>query len=196
MAGISSAYSGDSVNIDRSGRRIQLDGFLMDWNEKNKHPWGGSAVWTWDAVKTTEGIAGYFHAKSAPCSSWTFYIDPRHASSRPIALRSGAGSSMYRTAGSLHDGSFAVTFEWIIPWDSLSIDGAGTFAVNCAGVSGRGDTLRPLLMTGSVSRKPDWLPSRFTERVVLIGVLLVLFLVLQRKVRKKSHRRESPRRST
>ena len=68
--------AGGTFDISRSGRKIQLDGFLMDWMEKNRQAWSGSALWSWDAVNTADGVAGYFHMDGAPaCSSWNFKVD-------------------------------------------------------------------------------------------------------------------------
>jgi hypothetical protein len=47
-----------SINLVRRGRKIQVDGFLLEWRGDNANIWPGSN-WRWDAVSTAEGIAGY-----------------------------------------------------------------------------------------------------------------------------------------
>lgn len=46
-----------SVNI-RQGRKIQVDGFLLEWKEADARSWPNTA-WLWDAVSTADGVAGY-----------------------------------------------------------------------------------------------------------------------------------------
>ncbi|MDR2591786.1 MAG: hypothetical protein LBC59_03160 [Chitinispirillales bacterium] len=48
----------ESVNMVRRGRKIQVDGFLLEWRGAAANVWPGSK-WLWDAVSTPEGIAGY-----------------------------------------------------------------------------------------------------------------------------------------
>jgi len=45
-------------NIVRSGRKIQVDGFLLEWSDKDANVWPGSNL-RWDAVSTVDGVAGY-----------------------------------------------------------------------------------------------------------------------------------------
>jgi len=47
-----------SINTVRRGRKIQVDGFLLEWRVADANVWPGSE-WRWDAVSTAEGIAGY-----------------------------------------------------------------------------------------------------------------------------------------
>jgi hypothetical protein len=189
----------DTVTITESGRRIQLDGFLLDWVKKGRHVWSGSGGWVWDALSTPEGLAGYFHCGMAPCSTWTFYLDLNSQKGRPwiIAMADSAqgADGRYRTTRTSRDGGCVTTFEWLIPWDSLTIDSTGAWEVHFAGESGCTDTLDPFLIRGTMRPTASALPSRFVERVVLIVVLLAAFIALQLAMRKKSRRRGSLRRS-
>ncbi len=45
-------------NMVRSGRKIQVDGFLLEWRDEDANVWPGSN-WRWDAVSTVDGVAGY-----------------------------------------------------------------------------------------------------------------------------------------
>jgi hypothetical protein len=48
----------NNINMVRKGRRIQVDGFLLEWRGADAHVWPGSN-WRWDAVSTADGVAGY-----------------------------------------------------------------------------------------------------------------------------------------
>jgi hypothetical protein len=200
LVGTTSVSASGMVDINRSGRRIQVDGFLIDWNEQNRRAWSGSNAWYWDAINTPEGVAGYFHGTGVQCSSWTFFADARHFASRPRKMTvcgADTAKSDFFSGLATPDGSrFAVTVEWVVPWDSVAVDSSGTYALHLVGNSACGDTLQPLLVTGSVSslKKQNRLPPRFAERILLIIVFLVIFIVLQAKVRKKGLRTGSIRR--
>ncbi|MBN1129737.1 MAG: hypothetical protein JXA71_12155, partial [Chitinispirillaceae bacterium] len=155
--------------------------------------------WVWDAVNTPEGVAGYFHCGMVACSSWTFFADHHGLKTGPWEMRladaSQSGDSRYRAVRKVRDHLFSVTFEWMVPWDSLEFDSGGAYTIHIAGESGCGDTLLPFTVRGMRNNEVNALPDRFVERAALIAVLLVLFIVLQVTMRKKKRRRGSLRRS-
>jgi hypothetical protein len=193
------AFSLDTVSISTSGRRIQLDGFLLDWVEKGRHVWKNSHGWVWDAVNTPEGLAGYFHCGMVACSSWTFFADLHRLKTRPWNMTLGdssqSGDAGFKATRTARDAMFSITFEWVIPWDSLALDSSGVYAVHIAAESGCGDTLDPFLIVGRKGTAVSALPPRFTERVVLIVALLAVFIAFQLAMRKKTRRRGLLRRS-
>lgn len=189
-----------SADIIREGRKIQLDGFLMDWMEKNRQPWSGSTQWSWDAVNTEEGVAGYFHAAgAAPCSSWVFTVDDGSHGPREMVVSNvnGVDGSWYRVNLNRQGGGnqVMVTVEWLLPWDSIAIGPDGSCAIQISGKSACGDSLEPVLLTGRKKAASGNLPGRFIERLGLIVVLLAVFIVLQLKIRKKRLRKGSPHQS-
>ena len=193
------AFPLDTVSVLKSGRRIQLDGFLLDWVEKGRHVWHNSNGWVWDAVNTPEGLAGYFHCGMVACSSWTFYADLHRLKTVPWTMSLGdasqSGGAGFKAVRTARDTMFSMTFEWIIPWDSLACDSSGAYAVHIAAESGCADTLDPFLIVGSRGRAASALPPRFAGRIVLIVVLLAVFIALQLAMRKKYRRKGSLRRS-
>jgi hypothetical protein len=187
------AQAQDSIAIGRSGRNIQLDGFLMDWVAKNKHGWNGSSTWTWDAVATPEGVAGYFHAGAPACSTWTFFLGGLGIKMGQMQLSTaqGAERSFYRVNHSIRDSAqgLAITVEWLVPWDSLSIDNAGRFAIELSGNSACKESLKPLLLAGSVAKVKPRLPQRLIFQIGIIGMLLVWYVMLQLRIRKRTRRK-------
>jgi len=71
------------INV-RQGRRIQVDGFLLEWSGADTRVWPGS-LWRWDAVSTVDGVAGYV---SLPVKN--------HKTARPLDGRvdMGAGANV------------------------------------------------------------------------------------------------------
>jgi hypothetical protein len=187
------------VDISRSGRRIQLDGFLIDWNEKDRRPWSGSDAWYWDALNTPEGVAGYFHSSAVRCSSWTFYADARHGASRPWEMpvpdtdTGKNGNGFFSTNRITRDSLFVLTVEFVIPWDSVVVDSGGTYAIHLMGNSSCGDSMQPLLVTGSIYslKNNGGLSPRFAELIIFLAVLAVSSIMIRIKIRKKIRRRES-----
>jgi hypothetical protein len=153
FAAFSLSAADETVVVNRTGKRIQLDGFLIDWKVKERRAWSGTDRWSWDALNTTEGVAGYFRCISVRCSTWTFSIDSRHDASRPrvIPVTSRGGETNLELAcanRASHDPAAPLVIEWIVPWDSIAVDTAGTYAILVSGSSSCGDTLPPLLLTG------------------------------------------------
>ena len=194
------------VDISRSGKMIQLDGFLIDWKEKERHAWSGSDPWCWDAVNTPEGVAGYFYNAACRCSAWTFTVDARHGAVQPqfIKVADSGGGTQHGFASTrgraVRDSSSALVIEWIIPWDSVAIDSAGTYAVHAAGISACGDTLRPLFFTGcNAMFKNHGRESHDVPLLSICAALLAalfatgLFKIRQGYRRKQTLRRGSPR---
>jgi hypothetical protein len=161
--------------------------------------WKNSNGWVWDAVNTPEGLAGYFHCGMIACSTWTFFTDLHHLAAQPWKMALGdssqSGDAGFKAARTARDTMFSVTFEWVIPWDSLTLDSNGAYRVHVAAESGCADTLDPFLIVGSRETIKSALPPRFTSRIVLIVALLAVFIALQLAMRKKSRRRGSLRRS-
>jgi|WetSurMetagenome_2_1015567.scaffolds.fasta_scaffold332217_2 hypothetical protein len=194
------------IDISRSGRMIQLDGFLIDWKEKERHSWSGSDKWYWDAVNTPEGVAGYFYNAADRCSTWTFSIDARHDALRSQFIEvsgsgGGAKQGFYRSSRETHGSDVTRIVEWIIPWDSVAIDSSGTYAFHVAGMSACGDTLRRLFFTGSTAMYGNH--GRVSPGVLLWSILAAVsmaiavtgfFKIRQGYRRTQALRRESPRR--
>jgi uncharacterized membrane protein YjfL (UPF0719 family) len=193
------AFSLDTLVVSKSGRRIQLDGFLLDWTGNGRYVWRNSNGWVWDAVNTPEGLAGYFHCGMIACSSWTMYADLHRLKTSPWRMTLGdsaqSGDAGFKAIRMARDTMFSITFEWVIPWDSVTLDSNGVYAVPVAAESGCGDTLDPFLIVGSRDGTASALPPWFAGRVALIVVLLVAFIALQLTMRKKTRRRGSLRRS-
>lgn len=183
------SYASSADSISRPGLKIQLDGFLIEWSEKNRHVWHtwhatGQNEWYWDAVNTVEGIAGYFYCPTARCSTWTIRADAGHLASGTVKSK----SSLICVNNVRKDSLYAIAMEWILPWDSVEVDRAGKYLVRVTGASACGDTLQPMGLTGSAIPLTNK-GSGFAGRIILITALVIAFIVMQ-SFRKKTRRRE------
>jgi len=185
-------------DIDRYGRRIQVDGFLMEWSEKTAKTWENRIKWYWDAVNTPEGLAGYLRTSEADfCPSWDFSIDP-HGSSSPQYLKWPADTSMkaiYRADTTSGKGSKELIIEWVVPWDSLQVDSSGTYVIELNGNSGCGDSLSPMLLTGTKEKPPSVFTRKVVTQIVLIVLLLVIYLAVRVRASNQTRRKGSLHRS-
>jgi hypothetical protein len=183
--------------IGKSGRMVQLDGFLMEWRKDSAKVLGADSLWQWDALNTREGLAGYFKTTSrhVQCPDWTFRFLPHRLSPyKNMDLRMGpkADQTFYRTAqaGATQDSSLVV--EWVIPWDSITVDSSGAYQIGLMAFNGCGDTLQPVIFTGSkfTSQKAQW--GKVYMKGLSLAVLIVFLFYYQKWTKRKFKKRRKP----
>jgi hypothetical protein len=190
----------ETVTITRAGKAIQLDGFLIDWKGKERRAWRGPGNWSWDAINTTDGVAGYFRSPAVRCSTWTFSIDSRQGAYRPMMVTvadtgSETKQSFVCASCTAHDSASAIVIEWVIPWDSVAIDSTGRYAIHVYGSSTCGDTLRSLDFTGSIAmlkancREAPGAVFWVILAVVFAAIAAALILRIRRRYRQTRTRR-------
>ncbi len=183
----------------RSGRAIQLDGFLIDWQETMRKPWAGSSLWFRDAAATPEGLAGYAISRSPSCSTWTIFFVAREPSQPPLSMKIPAADTATGSYCVRHErlnGIATLTIEWLVPWDSITVNAWGDYAVRLWGLSSCGDSLATIAMAGTIKPRSgkDSLQKMLALRFVLLAIMLGFFIGLQFMVRKRPRRRGSWRR--
>jgi hypothetical protein len=173
-------------NVTKSGRRIQLDGFLMEWNRQEARPLNADSSIIGEIINTPEGLTGYFaiHQRDS-CPSWNFQLYPDVAvSHRYFALSSdtsgGGNHPWYKV--SAPDSSLRIV-EWIVPWDTITTDSGGNYRAGLTGNDGCADTLKGVLITGSPSHKtaPPIITPRIKAQFLLILLLLTAYLLVRPK---------------
>jgi hypothetical protein len=187
-------YPGTSVavqvhSVERQGRMIQLDGFLLEWKKADARPLTERSVWFFDAITSREGLAGYFKTDSAlSCGLWKFRFLPKRLSPyKYMELLAEADSSLpfYKVSSGEATGENGVTAEWVVPWDSIQHDSSAAFQVGLIVFDTCGDTLPPMIFSGHVYRQETSLWSGiYAKGIVLIGLMFALF-VLQKRARAK-----------
>jgi len=176
-------------SVDRIGRSVQLDGFLLEWNKRDAAPLSNNSLWTYDVLNTREGLTGYFaSAGRTRCGLWKFRFLPHRLS--PYSFMEMAASldslrPFYRTAPLAGAAAGGIAAEWVIPWDSISHDSAGAYQVGVFAFDTCGDTIAPLILTGKMyHRKPaPW--GGVYAKAVFLGAMMVVLFWLQKKTRKK-----------
>lgn len=182
-----------SITVNRYGRRIQLDGFLLEWNAQSAYAWKNKdRLWYVDAIATTEGLSGYIRSDSSvSCSSWTFSLR-QPSDSEPIHLKiPPLESSIYKIDRKLFDSQGIITVEWLIPWEHIAFDSTGGYKLFLTGTSDCGDTLTGLQISGAKNQAGESVSiMSLILRAVLIIVLIVIYLVINAKVRERSLRKK------
>lgn len=193
------AQSADQLRfaVDKTGRSIQVDAFLLEWNEEDSDTINqGVFLFTWDAVNTPEGLAGYIWYKHKDtCSLSSFEIYPRISSmDRCMTMvmdTAVAESGFYAIEKSIKESITSVTAEWLIPWDSIPIDDDGQYRVDFIATSSCKDTLKPITLSGEHTieqGESSNMTTRITLQVISIVVLLAVFLMLRARAKKLQKR--------
>jgi hypothetical protein len=181
--------------IAHSGRMVQLDGFLMEWRKDSAKVLAGDSSWQWDALNTKEGLAGYFktNGRHLQCPDWTFRFLPHQLSpykSMDLRIGAKADQTFYRTAqaGATPDSSLVA--EWVIPWDSITVDSSGVYQIGLMTFDGCKDTLRPVIFTGSkfAPQKAPW--GKVYTKGLSLAVLIVFLYYYQQRTKRKFRKKK------
>jgi hypothetical protein len=199
-----------SINAVRRGRKIQVDGFLLEWRGANANVWPGSD-WRWDAVSTAEGVAGYVSLPAGSVNrgvnvdnnpiintvndtsintpigfNWVITLRAVNTGrSLDIDLPGRPSGEFFAFDKVEFDAGGPLTAEWVVPWEFFD-DGEDSsdykLAITVAGGGGVG-ALRPLVLTVEVPAEPQG-PSGLLTRlamIVLIAALTVTLVVVRRR---------------
>ncbi|NLP01494.1 MAG: hypothetical protein GX089_03295 [Fibrobacter sp.] len=187
-------FSSESYNIDKYGRRIQLDGFLLEWSAETSKKWGDS--WRWDALRTPEGLAGYLRSEGKlKCTEWKFSFETQKGNTIPVSIPvPPVDSDYYKVDRKTLDSLQTVSIEWVIPWNRMDTTGAGKFTLLVNGVSACGDTLKEIMLTGSEENKTGIITLPVVVQGILIVILAAIYIVIKIRIRNQTARKGSPRR--
>ena len=182
--------------VTKTGRQIQLDGFLLEWKKADAGPLAGDSAWSWDVINTREGLTGYFTTgKTLRCPSWTFRFLSEKLSpykSMDVNTRAAGRQSFYRLSEQQNGDKKEMTVEWIVPWDSIWHDSSGAYQVGLISFDTCGDTLQPLILTGHRYRQQESVWGGVYEKGVFLGIMIALLIVLQRRVKATKRKKKSP----
>jgi hypothetical protein len=182
--------------VKDNGRKIQLDGFLLEWKQSLAKPFGNNIEFVCDAFKTSEGLSGYCKSKNpVSCGDWTISVSNelnREEIVKIRCLRNGIAekNSYYQYDYERFESSGQLVAEWVIPWEKLIGSASDTFKLKFATVNVCGDTLPVVSLTGKMNRtekKNIWSGTAF--RAGVIAVLTIVFIALRRTIRKRTIRK-------
>jgi hypothetical protein len=187
------AFPMTSYTIAKTGRKVQLDGFLLEWPKDSAKKIRSDSPWRWDATNTKEGLTGYFKAPASVGEDWTFSFLPQHLSpysKMELSIATDSAQSFYRVSRPGNNLDSSITAEWIIPWKHIGIDSLGEYKVGITACNRRGDTLPALVFSGKAiaDRAVSSWGDVYFKAVVLTMLLGVLFYV-QKKVKKTTAHR-------
>jgi hypothetical protein len=169
----------------RQGRRVQIDGFLLEWNSQNASPWGDSQ-WMYDAINTADGVAGYFTSQTASsCSAWVFTIDPLiHGKAIEIRIPEETASEFFAFDRGSFENYGIHTVEWVVHWDVLGEKISCEYRLLLNAASACGDTLPQITLT--TCHAPDAAPeSSWPVYIImaLAGVMTGVIVAVRRRRR-------------
>jgi hypothetical protein len=186
VAAFSFAEQG-GIAVCRSGRPIQVDGFLLEWAEKDANSiQSGRRFIVVDAISTPGTIAGYCRiTASNPCQPMSFLIDAGTLTT-PFLLTMPVDSPPNRFCAvqrGIAGSDTSITFEWALPKDSIATDSVGNYRVALSVKTSCSDTLLPVVYKGTIvkSSEKSGRQGSVTAKMILIGILLVLFAMLRVK---------------
>jgi hypothetical protein len=188
-------YSQQNIEIDRYGKRVQIDGYLVEWSEKYSKKWDSSGTWLWDVINTPEGISGYIRSETAvPCSSWNITIESP-GKRIPFTINANPGDtdqkSFYRIDQELYKETKKLVIEWVIPWEQADIDTLGRYALDIEAHDRCGDTAAPSIM---ITGKKDPPAKIITNKVIVQGLIIAILLSVYITVRIKFIRKKRQKR--
>jgi len=182
-----------NYDVTLSGRKIQLDGYLLEWTSAHAGQLDGMKNVRWDAMTTPEGLAGYFAVDSVDsCASWKFRLFPDlRALHRylDIDVRPGADAARYAVARA---DSHVVIAEWLVPAGDIKADSAGRFRIGLSGVGACGDTFPAITISGvkNAGKVRLIFTPMMKAQILLILMLLTSYFWIRSRVTKPSRRRE------
>ena len=185
------------LTVDRTGREIQVDAFLLEWKEEDSKKFEqGAFTFTWDAINTPQGLAGYiWYEYSDTCYITTVHFHTqtdfpdRHM--KLIIDTAISEQAFYALDKSVKDSATSVTAEWLIPWDSMSVTAEGQYEIKLTAYSSCKDTIKPFTLSGQYlikKRGGKNYSQRIVMQVISIAILLALFIMLKSRAKKLSRR--------
>jgi hypothetical protein len=186
LAALAAFAAADTVDVSLHGRRVQVDGFLLEWNGDNARAWADA--WRWDALVTPDGVAGYISSRGAPeCGEWAFGVKPENG--REIAIRAPDGNTSENAAfdrdGFEREGIYNI--EWLVPNDAVSGAPVYSAVITLTGANACGGALPPVVIrvVGEAQSKRPVAAAAVT--MAAAAALTVIIAAVRRKRRRVSN---------
>jgi hypothetical protein len=195
----SSTQAQKKYDISQHGRRIQLDGFLLEWKSDSAKNFDGNQEWRWDAINTPDGISGYLKSNhKLSCLEWTFIFRSQNPGVEKLYIhldpqQKDQKNTFYQLDRPLFDSTGIASVEWVIPWSAAGIGGNGLYKIDIHGFSNCGDTLSPIMIIGDKNiQKSNSVWKGTAIRICAIAALSILFIYMRRTTRRRKSQKESP----
>jgi len=186
--------------VTKTGRKILLDGFLMEWRTESARTWDSAGAWLWDVVATSEGLAGYLRLqKPQTCSSGVLSMrssidSVEHIVTMPSTDPDEAGEHRYlRFDRREFDSTKTITVEWLFPYGKEIPNLTTPMTLTFNGHTSCGDTLPVLILSYTPQPVKTGTKLTMVGQGLLIVILALLYFAIQRKIRLQTQRqKESP----
>lgn len=185
------AVTQQQFTINRDGQPIQVDAALIEWQEVEADTFEGTFPFVWDAMNTPQGLAGYIiYTYKDSCSKISANMYPQMKSMNKFMTMNIDSTvstlGFYAVEKSAKNGDTTVVTEWLIPWDSVSIDASGQYEIGLTGYTQCGDTLNPLILSGRhIIEEGDRVITRgIIWQFITIAILLAVFLILRSRAKR------------
>ena len=190
------SFGVEIYKVSRTGRPIQLDGFLLEWNKDKSYFWGSDSTIRFDMCKTKEGLAGYFKIeKDSACLPYVFKFFYKNLTPDiylELNTSKDSLSTFYKLSCEKKDKkNFLVYAEWLLPWRLIGIDSSNTFKIGLFAINSCNDSLKPIILSGDGYNKgniSEW--KDVNSKLIFIGIMLILFFYFQRKTSKKLKKKQ------
>lgn len=183
----SMSFGQQKYEVDRIGQKIQIDAFLIEWQKENVRIIKDKAVINWDAMNTSEGLAGYIRYTYKDSSSklrMKFFPD-MSSMHRYTSLEydtTMSYDSLYAVDRTFQGTDTTLVFEWFIPWEKIAIDSVtGIYEIGFTAETESAEPLNPWIITGKKYQEPQGVifTPKIIFQIVTIVILLGLFFGLR-----------------
>lgn len=182
-----------TYTITKSGRKIQLDGFLLEWKKIDAKSFGSCV--TGDIISTKEGLSGYFILNDSNNCFDSVLIYTAQSKDNPatFSLRDTMGNDNYKVNTGSENSKI---IEWVLPWKSVLSEKENIYFGQIVFKNSKQNSSKDLYFQGEkVSSKKATLPA-YIPKLILVAFLLLLFILYQLKLRQQKNRKVSPHQST
>lgn len=184
----------DTLHIDRIGKRIQVDGFPLEWDRREAHLIGGIGGIRIDALNTPDGLSGVvWYGVADSCEELTLSFTTAVSGNQPVLSFRAVGNTSdgenHAVSEEKNDGFRRITSEWVIPSAELSSPRSERYIVNLHAYSACGDTLSPVTITGTREASVDEFLLSPMMLIQALAIVILLALYLNLRSRSKRYRR-------
>ena len=160
-------------------------------------PFGGDSLVLWSAFNSPRGFTALFQTTAVEsCGARELLLYPSMSRLQQfyrIPLQPGEGPIWVSQPVDQQAGIYS---EVEITWELLGVDSSGDYRIGAVVIDSCNDTLGPLVLAGT-RRQPHAQPiltTRVKVQIAVVVLLLVAYILLYRRVRRKTPQRQSLRR--
>jgi hypothetical protein len=184
--------SASVFEVQKNGKRIQRDGFLLEWPVSEAVVLDGPGNVRMNAVNTPEGLAGFvsYITDTIKTSQKLAFYPRAGVWTHPIEVTIGNDSTEPAGPFSVErvrtDTSEYVNIEWILAWDWIKPDSTGIYSVGLSVLPDSGADAATCVIKGKyiVPSSSQAKPAGLRNQVILVVCLLGIYIYLRARAKK------------